>query len=328
MARGRNQKLKLLYLRDILLENTDESHGMTVEEMLHALQRMGVDAERKALYDDLETLRAYGMDIEMRRARDVRYYVVSRDFEMPELKLLVDAVQSSKFITRTKSNELIGKLEGLAGRHQAQRLRRQVYVSNRIKAMNESIYYAVDELHEAIGQNRRITFQYFDWSPKKEKQLRHGGKRYAVSPWALIWDDENYYLIAYDSEEARIKHYRVDKMLSIRMTEQERDGETLFGDFDAALYSQKTFGMYGGEERAVTLQCSNRLAGIMVDRFGTDTVFRTVDESHFEFTVKVAISPLFLSWVVGFGAEVRVISPKDVTEQLCILAGQVLGQYE
>lgn len=328
MAKGANQKIKILYLMKILLENTDDEHGMTLSELGDALRTYGVEAERKTLYDDLEVLRTFGMDIEMRKDRCVRYYVASRHFEMPELKLLVDAVQSSKFLTLKKSNELIGKLESYASRYQAQKLRRQVFVSHRIKTMNESIYYAVDEIHEAIGRNAQISFQYFEWNAKKEKQLRHGGKRYEVSPVALTWDDENYYLVAYESESRKIKHYRVDKMLHLCVMEKEREGAELFCDFDVGLYSQKTFGMYGGEECTVALRCRNWLAGIIVDRFGTDTVFLRADEEHFDVHVRVAVSPLFLSWVMNFGTDIRILSPDSVKEQCVKLARSVLEQYE
>lgn len=328
MAKGANQKIKILYLMKILLENTDDEHGMTLSELTEALHGYGVDAERKTLYDDLEVLRTFGIDIEMRKDRCVRYYVASRGFEMPELKLLVDVVQSSKFITLKKSNELIAKLESYASRYQAQKLRRQVFVSHRIKTMNESIYYAVDDIHEAIGRHAKISFQYFEWNEKKEKQLRHGGKVYEVSPFALTWDYENYYLIAYDGESGRIKHYRVDKMLRLRVLDQPREGEALFSDFDVGLYAKKTFGMYGGEECTVVLRCRNGLAGIIVDRFGTDTVFLRADDSHFDVHVRVAISPLFLSWVMNFGSDIRILSPDSVKEQCLKLARDVIAQYE
>ena len=269
-----NQKIKILYLMRILLERTDDLHGLMLEEIAEALSAFGVEAERKTLYDDLEVLRTFGMDIVKRKeAKVVRYYVVSRSFELPELKLLVDAVQSSKFITHKKSLELIKKLECYASSHQARKLNRQVYVANRIKTMNESIYYTVDYIHEAISANKKISFQYFHWNEKKERVLAHDGKSYRVSPFALTWDDENYYMIAYDSDAAKIKHFRVDKMLHLQLLEEKRDGAEQFEDFDMALYSQKTFSMFGGEEETVTLRCSNKLAGVVIDRFGNDTLF-------------------------------------------------------
>lgn len=325
---GGNQKIKILYLMRILLESSDDLHGLTLDEITDQLSAYGVDAERKTLYDDLEVLRTFGMDIEKRKeGKTVRYYVLSRSFELPELKLLVDAVQSSKFITHKKSLELIRKLEQYASTYQAQQLNRQVYVANRIKTMNESIYYAVDEIHEAISANRKISFQYFHWNEKKEKVLSHDGKIYSASPFALTWDDENYYMIAYDSEAKIVKHFRVDKMLNLRVLAESRDGIEIFENFDMALYSQKTFGMYGGEEENVTIRCKNVLAGVIIDRFGKDTLFTNVTDNFFEFHVKVAVSPTFLSWLMTFGSDMRIISPESVKRAYMELAREGLGQY-
>ena len=328
MARGANQKIKILYLMKIMQEQTDENHGLTLSEIIAQLGEYGIEAERKALYDDFEVLRLFGMDVEMRKEKATRYYIASRTFELPELKLLVDAVQSSKFITHRKSNELIGKIESLASRYEAQMLQRQVFVANRIKTMNESIYYAVDYIHEAINRNVKITFNYFEWNEKKEKQLRKDGKLYEISPWALTWDDENYYMIGYDSEADMIKHYRVDKMLSIHVTDIARDGAALFKNFDTALYSKKTFGMYSGKEERIVLMCKNSLAGIMIDRFGQDISLRRVSDTHFETTVSAAVSPLFLTWIMNFGGDVKILSPESVQKELVALAKQTIAQYE
>lgn len=328
MPKSANQKIKILYLMKILLDRTDEEHGLTLEEISGALSEYGVDAERKTLYDDLEVLRVFGLDIEKRKAKTVRYHVVSREFEMPELKLLVDAVQSSKFITRKKSNDLIKKIESFASRYEAQQLQRQVYVANRIKTMNESIYYTVDYIHEAINTDVKVTFQYFEWDQNKEKQLRHNGQEYCISPWALTWDDENYYMIGYDSDDGIIKHYRVDKMLGIQPTDEKRDGAKLFENFDMALYSKKTFGMFGGKEEIVALRCKNSLAGVIIDRFGNDIPFTNVTDTHFEIRVKVHVSPLFLSWLMNFGNGITVLSPERVIEDYVRLARAGLSQYE
>ena len=330
MAKNPNQKLKLLYLMKILLENTDEDHGMTMPELIASPAGFGISAERKSLYDDIEALRLYGLDIE-RTGR--RYFVADRIFELPELKLLVDAVQSSRFITHKKSTELIKKVESLASQHQARLLQRQVYVSNRVKAMNESIYYNIDKLHTAISQAVRITFRYFEWTidfsagAPFQKQYRHGGAQYLFSPWALTWDDENYYLVAYDSEAGMIKHYRVDKMDGIALTDLSRDGQAQFERFDMAVYARKIFGMFGGEEETVKIRFSNRLAGVVADRFGRDAFISRADSETFYATVSVAVSPQFLSWVFGFGGEAKIVSPPHVARQLCDLARMVLNTY-
>ena len=323
MAKKSNQKIKLLYLMKILLENTDDEHGMTLAEISDALGEYGIDAERKTLYNDIEVLCLFGLDIEKRKGKSVTYHVISREFELPELKLLVDAVQSSRFITHKKSNELIKKIEGFASRYEAQELQRQVFVSNRIKAMNESIYYNVDALHSAIAADIDYA-KAAQW----EKKLRHDGKIYLISPWALTWDDENYYMIGYDSDENKIKHYRVDKMTKIQPTEEKRDGAEFFADFDMALYSKQTFGMYGGREETVTLRCENKLANVMIDKFGFDTAFSNITDTHFDMRVKVFVSPVFLTWIMNFGADVTVLSPESVKDELTALASDVLAQYK
>lgn len=328
MPKGANQKIKILYLMKILLERTDEDHGLTLEEISAALAERGVEAERKTLYDDLDVLRVFGLDIEKRKGKTVRYHVVSRDFELPELKLLVDAVQSSKFITHRKSMELIKKIEGFTSRYEAVQLQRQVTVANRVKTMNESIYYIVDDIHEAIGKNVQVTFRYFKWDANKKKQFRHDGKTYRVSPWALTWDDENYYMIGYDAESGIVKHYRVDKMAQLELTDEKRDGAEQLQRFDMAAYSKKTFGMYGGKETDVTLRCKNYLADVMIDRFGHDVTFVPDGEGWFTFRVKVYVSPLFLTWLMNFGADITILSPRNVIDDFVNTTRKALAQYE
>ncbi|MFR2966100.1 MAG: helix-turn-helix transcriptional regulator [Anaerovoracaceae bacterium] len=233
-----------------------------------------------------------------------------------------------KFITRKKSSALIKKIESLASMYEAKQLQRQVFVANRIKTMNESIYYAVDEIHKAISADRQITFQYFDWNFKKEKQLRRDGRIYAVSPWALTWDDENYYMIAFDEESGIIKHYRVDKMQKIKVSASKRLGEKLFENFDPAVYSGKTFGMYGGRDEQVTLRCRHSMAGIVVDRFGQDVIMYDVGNGFFEISVKVSVSPLFLTWIMNFGGDMMIVSPDSVIEEYIELARKAINIYQ
>lgn len=329
MAKIQSQKMKLLYLLQILLENTDDEHALTLSELLYELTKKGITAERKSIYDDFEALRLFGVDVESRKEnRTTVYFIANRTFELPELKLLVDAVQSSKFITHKKSNELIKKLETLSSVHQASQLQRQVFVANRVKTMNESIYYCVDDIHNAISENRQITFQYFDWGTDKKKHLRHNGKIYHVSPWALSWDDENYYMIAFDCEQNEIRHYRVDKMMNVRITEEKRSGAKLFKNFDMAVYAKKTFGMFAGEERDVTLRCKDSLAGVMIDRFGQNIVMKNGEDGFFTVTVKAAVSPLFITWLMNFGADIRILSPDDVINKYIETAKKCLDVYQ
>ncbi len=327
MPKSSNQKLKLLYLAKIFLENTDSTHALTVKELSDALGKYEIRAERKSLYDDIELLRVFGLDVCVQRDRQVKYYVGTHTFELAELKLLVDAVQSSKFITEKKSNSLIKKLESLASRYEAAQLHRQVTVSNRLKAENEEIFCNVDMIHRAISENRKICFRYFEWSSEKKRVLRRDGAFYLVSPWALTWDDENYYMIGYDSETQTLKHYRVDKMLELYMEKSAREGERAFSALDMTQYSKQVFGMYGGELTGVRLSCDRSLAGVVLDRFGTDIIIANHGE-RFEFTVKVMISPTFYSWVLGFGNKVEVVSPSHVRDQVAAIAREVVEVYE
>ena len=328
MAKGNNQKLKIIYLMKILLEKTDEEHSITMPEIIAALESYGISAERKSIYSDIENLRVFGMDIiGEQRDRTFYYHVGNRQFELAELKLLVDSVQSAKFITVKKSNELIKKIEGFASKYEASQLQRQVYVSGRIKTMNESIYYNVDKIHTAIGANSKITFQYFQWDVNKKMVLRRNGALYEVSPWALSWDDENYYLIAFDSKEDKIKHFRVDKMLHIEVKNEKREGKGRFQKFDMAAYAKKTFGMFGGEEQTVKLLCDNTFAGVMIDRFGKDIFMVPVDDSHFTVSVNVAVSRQFLAWVFALGEGVKIVEPQSVVDQMKEEVERLMRQY-
>ena len=328
MAQSSNQKLKLLYLMKIMLEKTDETHSITMHEIIVSLKAYGITAERKSIYTDMALLRQYGMDIlGVQENRTYSYRIGNRQFELAELKLLVDSVQAAKFLTAKKSNELIKKIEGFASQYEASQLHRQVYVAERVKTMNESIYYNVDIIHSAISLNRKIRYQYFRWNVKKEMELRHNGKYYIVSPWALSWDDENYYLIAYDHMENKIKHFRVDKMLKTEIAPEKREGEREFQDFDMAVYAKKMFGMFDGEEQIVKLECENNMAGVIIDRFGKDIPFVKKDEEHFWVNVKVAVSRQFLSWVMALGEGVKIVGPEAVLKQIDGEIERFIRQY-
>jgi len=328
LAKGVSQKLKIIYLMKILLEKTDEEHSITMQEIKESLEAYGIGAERKSLYSDIESLRQYGMDIIGRQMDRTYYYSVgNRQFELAELKLLVDSVQAAKFITAKKSNELIKKIESMASKYEASKLHRQVYVAERVKTMNESIYYNVDMIHAAIGANSKITFQYFQWNVDKKMELRRGGSLYEVSPWALSWSDENYYLIAFDSLEDKIKHFRVDKMLHIEMEGSKREGKKCFDEFDMAIYTRKMFGMFGGEEQMVKIECENALAGVMIDRFGKDVAIMKKDGEHFTVIVKVAVSRQFLSWVIALGEGAKIVGPESIVEQMKKEVDRLTKQY-
>ncbi len=328
MAKSPNQKLKLLYLKDYFCRCTDENHKVTTADIIKHLESQGISAERKSIYDDVETLRLYGMDIEQVKGPGGGYYLASREFELPELKLLVDSVQSSRFITGKKTMALIKKVEGLTSMYEAGALHRQVYVSGRIKTMNESIYYNVDEIHSGIASDRQIAFKYFEYSVTKERRFRRGGEDYEVSPYALTWNSENYYMIAFDSRSGQIRHYRVDKMTSIRVTDKPREGKAALGDVDMAAYTEKVFGMFSGESEKVRLRCMNHLAGAVIDRFGKDVIIVSGGEEYFTVTVDVVPSPQFLAWVFGFEGEMQIISPAGVAEKMRRALQSSLAFYE
>lgn len=323
MAKNPRQKQKLLYLQKILLEKTDENHGITVNEIIEELDQYGISAERKSIYNDLEILQTYGLDICSEKSKTVKYFIGSRDFQISELKLLVDAVQSSKFMTEDKSLQLIKKLESLASIHEARLLRREVYIANRVKTGNETIYYNVNDIHEAINTDRIIEFFYTGWElniggiPKVKLARRRSGEVYRVSPWKLCWDDENYYLIAYDELREEIRHYRVDKMEKIRVTETPRNGREVFDKFDVASYTKATFAMYSGTFTDVTLSVHNSLIGVIVDRFGK-SVFITEDKNNpdrFILKTTVNLSEQFFGWLFALGDKIRIISPTDAIEK-------------
>ena len=317
MPKGTKQKFKLIYLIKYLLENTDEDHKVPMADILKYLESCDVTAERKSIYADMDAVRELGIDVVGEKiGRNYYYYVAGRDFEVAELKLLVDAIQSSKFITEKKSSELIKKLESLVSVHEAKQLQRQVYVAGRAKTINEGIYYNIDTLHNAIGDNRKIRFQYFQWNAKKEMESRRNGAFYEVSPWALLWEDENYYLVAFDSFYQEIRHYRVDKMLNISCTDFLREGKEYFEKFNLAEYSKKNFGMFSGEEEVVKLEVHNSLAGVMIDRFGKDIMMIPSEEERFRINVKVAVSPQFFGWIFGLGGNVRILGPENVVNRM------------
>lgn len=313
-----NQKLKIIYLMKILMEETDETHDITLQEIVQKLNAYGVTAERKSLYNDIENLRLYGIDIEgVSRDRTYYYKVVNRDFELPELKLLIDAVLCSKFITAKQSQKLINKLKGYVSRYEAIQMQRQVYVNGRVKSENERSFYSVDTIYEAIADNHKISFTYFHYDMSKQKTYAHDKKVYTVSPWAMCWDDEKYYLIAYDDtlEEPSMKHFRVDKMEGVEVLRERRKGNAVFAFMDMSDYTNRMFGMFSGDVRKVELICKNDKADIVFDRFGLDIPVVKVDDDHFKTKVDVAISDLFFGWIMAI-PDVKIIGPSDVVDRM------------
>jgi hypothetical protein len=329
MPKASSQKLKILYVMEYLLRHSDEEHTVSISQIVDYLESHDIPAQRKSLYDDIEALRKYGLDIiQTNHGKNYGYYVANRDFELPELKLLVDSVQSSKFITRKKTSELIRKIERLASIHDAHLLQRQVYVQNRIKTMNESIYYNVDEIHNGISKNRMIRFKYFDLTVTKERSYRKDGEFYVMSPYALTWDNQNYYLVAFDSDAGIIKHFRVDKMTNISMIDEPRDGQDAYKALDMAQYSKSIFGMFSGEPEPVRLRFSNRLVGSVLDRLGHDLMLIPDGDDHFIVTADVVVSPQFFAWIFGFGDMAQILGPQEVIDRMVSHAKDALAAYE
>ena len=315
MPKGANQKLKLYYLSQIMTQKTDDNHKITMPEIQQALESYGVTADRKSLYDDIEALRVLGIDvIGEKEGRNFYYHVGSKKFEIAELKLLVDAIQSSRFITERKSTELIKKITSLASDYEAAQLKRQVMVQGRVKTMNESIYYYVDDVHRAIALNKQISFEYMRWTKDKKMEPRHD-KPYVMSPWALTWDDENYYLIAFDEEAGKIKHFRVDKIKNVKILDKKREGRDEFREFNIAKYAKMSFGMFGGQETKVKLAFDDDMVGVFLDRFGKDiTIKPYIQKGWSEISVDVAVSDQFLGWIFALGPKVKIVGPDAVVK--------------
>lgn len=328
MSKSENQKQKLLYIAKYLMEQTDGNHSVTTPELIAYLASQGIKAERKSIYTDIACLNDFGMDIIRSNEHRGGYLLASRDFELAEVKLLVDLVQSSKFITEKKSRELIKKLEKLVSKNEAKTIQGQVVVLGRNKAINESIYYTVDMIHEAISNNLQCSFQYCEWNINKELVPRHNGSYYRVSPWNLSWADENYYLRAYDSNRGEIRTYRVDKMQNVKIDELPREGKNLFDEIPDVEYNKQTFSMFAGEKRTVRLRCKKECLGVIIDRFGNDVSIRPDGTEHIMAHMDVQVSPQFFAWVAGLGNNAMIMAPKEVELAYKEYLETILKQYE
>ena len=320
-----NKKLRILYLAQMLTEQSDEEHPVTLQEMLEYLERCGISAERKSVYDDLELLRAFGMDVISVSSKNFGYYLGQRDFQLPELKLLIDVVQASPFLTQRKSMELIGKLEKLTSCPQAHQLRRQVYVMNRVRTNNERLYLTVDGINTAINENRKISFRYFDWTAGGEKAFRRNGEPYIADPVALCVDRQ-YYLVAYDADRGEYRHYRLDRMEGIAVTDRPRS--SLPKDFDLGTYVKTIFDMFNGPSERVTLRFHRKLTNVITDRFGTGAHIYEDGEDAFALCETVEVGPTFFGWLFQLGTDAEILAPESVRRDFAAYCRQVLRQYE
>ena len=325
MPRSDNQKLKIFYILDYLQRNSHQDHPVRTAELLSMLEHHhDIVCDRKTVYSDIAALQDFGVDIVSVPGKNGGYYIASRNFELPELKLLIDAVQSSRYLTAKKSRELIEKLCNQCSVHDAQLMRRDVLVSGRVKSMNETIYYNVDAIQEAIAANRQITFRYFDWGIDGKRRYRE--KNYIASPYGLCQDNENCYLLAHSPRHG-VTSYRVDRMTDIHLTEDTRTPCPELTGKALTAHANKLFQMYAGDATTVKLRFHRELTNVVIDRFGRDTMLIPDGEDHFVFTVNVAVSPMFLSWVIGFGAKARILYPQSVVEDCRAMCLEALSQY-
>lgn len=328
MPRSFNQKLKILYLMKFLQEKTDREHPVSVKDIIQTMEAYGISVERKTVYDDIETLRTFGMKIGSRRGKPAGFYLEERTFELPELKFLMDAVQSSKFITEKQSAALVRKLEDLASVHEAKKLKSQVFLMPGIKTLNEEIYTNIETIYDAISANRQISFRYYQWTLSRELKPKRGGERYRVSPGKLLWNNDNYYLMGLDEYSGIVKHYRVDKMMDVAVEEEKRSGESVFRDFDMGRFSAETFGMFDGKETILKIRFNNELVGVVLDRFGKKAVLQRSDDTHFFLQTHIRVSGQFFGWLTGLGPGAEIVSPEKVRKEYKSFLTKILKTYK
>lgn len=325
MPKSDNQKLKIFYILDYLQQNSHQEHPVRAAELLAMLeQQHNIICDRKTVYSDIQALQDYGVDIVSLPGKNGGYYIASRNFELPELKLLIDAVQSSRFLTEKKSRELIEKLCSQCSVYDARLMRRDVLVSGRVKSMNETIYYNVDAIQDAIAENKQITFRYFDFALDGSRKYRD--RDYQASPYGLCQDNENCYLLAHSPRHG-VTSYRVDRMSDIKLLEQPRTPCPELTGKNLVEHANRLFQMYSGESATVKLRFHNSLINVVLDRFGRETMLIPDGEEHFVFTVNVAVSPMFLSWIIGFGAKAKILYPQSVIDACQAMCREALEQY-
>ena len=326
MPKSDNQKLKIFYIWDFLKENSHHDHPVTAAELISMLEHQySIRCDRKTVYSDISALQDYGVDIVSIPGKNGGYYIASRNFELPELKLLIDAVLSSRFLTEKKSRELIEKLCRECSVYDARLMRRDMLISGRVKSMNETIYYNVDAIQEAISQNQQITFRYFDWALDGKRIYRD--KDYQVSPYSLCQDNEVCYLLAH-SPRYGITSYRVDRMSHISSIALERTPCPELTGKALNEIANRRFQMFSGDTKTVKMRFHKALVNTVFDRFGRDVLLIPDGQEHFVFTVDVAVSHMFLSWVIGFGDKAEILHPQSVIEECRQLCHQALAQYD
>lgn len=327
MPKSYNQKIKILYLMKVFVEKTDRDHPISIAELMDYLDKQGIRVERKTVYDDIASLRSFGLKIENRRGLNSGFYLDERKFEIPEIKILIDAVQSARFLTEKQSRELLRKLESLVSVSEVRKLRNQEFSDLGVKTPNNEVYNNIECIHNAISDNRQISFQYYEWDFSKNLKTKRGGEQYRVSPWNLIWKNENYYLLGLDEKSKIVKHYRVDKIKHINTEKHRRNGESIFRDFDMEKFSAGTFGMFGGNETPVRMEFENRFVGVVLDRFGQDVMLIPHGGEHFSMQVRINVSPKFFGWLAGLGTGAVIVSPESVRKEYISFLKKTLLNY-
>lgn len=327
MAGVSRQKQKLLRMEFLFRNKTDENHPLTGNQLIEMLSADGIKAERKTIYDDIATLCDSGLNIETtKKGHSNAYYLGERLFQDEELFVLADAVASSKFLTIKKSNELIKKLQTLTSEYKAGELRRSIYVDNRTKAFNESIYYNINTIQNGIFCDRQISFKYFEFNFEKKKQLKHGGETYTVSPFQLIWENDNYYLACYCSKHEKICRYRVDRMTMVELTDTKR--RELSESEEKELKNQKSlYSMYGGREETLRIRFDNSLMNVVVDRFGEKVICHPDSENSFFINTEVQLAPTFWGWLFQFGSKAKILAPDYVADIARERLGELMKAY-
>ncbi len=332
MAGSNQSKLKLLYLSKILYEHSDEENPLSINEIISKLNKYGINAERKSVYSDLNLLEDFGIDICRVQGKNYGYFIGSREFEVPELRLLIDAIQSAKFITPKKSKELIKKIEGLTSKNNSKKLETQIFMNDRIKYDNEEIFYSVDRIHNAIEENKMVSFKYYKYDLNKNREFRNGGMEYLVNPYALTWFDDNYYLVGNYHKYDNISHYRIDRICSVNVLDKLRRSFTELVDyknyFNTADYSKKIYNMFSGELQKIEVKFENYLIDAVIDRFGIDVSLLKEDEESFIVHTEAVISDGLVSWLLIFGDSVEVIAPKSLRDMIRNKVEGIINLYK
>ncbi len=329
MAKSENQKQKILYVLKILFEESDVDHPLSSTKLIERLESYGISVERKSLYSDIRELKEFGFDIELNDSkRGGGYYLAATEFELAEVKILIDMVQSSRFLSINQSRDLIAKLEGLVGKYGRKELHRDVYIIDRVKSDNKKVFYYVDEISSAITENKSITFRYLRYTLEGKKEFRHEGREYMVSPYFLTWNNENYYLIGYDETREDVRHYRIDRMDGLSIREENRKGASHFEKFNIAEYTNMSFGMFGGEKCRVKIEMPLYLLDTAIDRFGREASYRKAGDESFTVSANVVPSNQFFGWITGLGSGVKIASPSSLVEQYRAYLDKLRGQYD